>query len=107
MSTAQYLNVSQNDLQVSATWAEDLTGYTAKLYYYPLADGVAAEVSKDATVTPGADESTTHYDFLDTEDPFAKSGWYVFSFKITKAGRTRRCRPIRRYVNVEGEGSVR
>lgn len=107
MSTAQYLNVSQNDLQVSATWAEDLSGYMAKLYYYPLVDGVDAKAEKNATVTPGASESTTHYDFLEADDPFEKSGWYVFYFKITKSGRSRSCRPIRRYVNVAGEGSVR
>ena len=105
--TDQYLNVGQNDLRISAIWAEDLTGYTAKLYYYPLGDGVAAEVEKVATVTPGAAESTTSYDFEVGENPFAKSGWYVFSFEITKDGRSRRCRPIRRYVNVAGEGSAR
>jgi hypothetical protein len=104
MATDQYLNVGQNDLRIEATWNEDLTGYAAKLYYYREKAGEETEVEKNAMVTAGETTSVTYVDFEAADDPFAEDGYYIFSFEIEKDGRSRRCRPIRRYVHIKGQG---
>lgn len=101
---SQYLNVGQEDLQISATWAEDLTGYTAKLWYYREEDGPDSKVGKTAVLIAGASSSQTYYDFIDGDDPFMEEGYYVFFFEIEKDSRPRCSRPIRRYVHAKGTG---
>ena len=54
-------------------------------------------------MTPGSSQSTVHYDFLIGDTLFTKAAFYVFSFEITKAGRSRRCKPEIYYVNNAGE----
>ncbi len=100
-----YLNVGQEDLRISSTWQEDLTGYVAKLKWYLESAGVAGEAEKSATVSAGASESTVFFDIVATAGLFSVEGYYVFSFEITKSNRSRRCKPRRYYVNAAGEPS--
>ena len=101
---ATYLHVGQTDLIVRFTWYEDLTGYTAKLFYRK--EGATTETEKTATLTPGAESSVTEYIFAGADaTPFPTVGWYTFEFEITGGGRSRRCRPIRRYAHAKGSGA--
>jgi hypothetical protein len=97
-----YLNVTQKDLQIQSIWAEDLTGYSSEMFFYKKSDGVGSEIPKTATVTPGASESTVVYTFLAGDTVFDEDTTYVFSFEITKASRSRRCKPITAKISADG-----
>lgn len=97
-----YLNVTQKDLRIQSVWSEDLSGYAAEMFFYKKTDGVVAEIPKTAEVTAGATESTVHYDFLALDTVFDEDTTYVFSFEITIAGRSRRCKPITAKISADG-----
>jgi hypothetical protein len=103
---AEYINTNQDDLSIRYEYSEDLSGYSAIVYVYALADGLTAAVGYTGALTAGTATSYVTGSLTADSVILDEASTYVTFCEITKSSRSRATRPYHFRVQTRGVGTA-
>ena len=100
----KYIHASQDDLKIRFDFTEDLTSYTATMYYFKEADGNANRSTVTATITVVTSVlAYVSYTFTTALFTATDANYYVYMGLTSSSNTTRSSAPVVIPVNTEGK----